>query len=125
MHSKKYLIANWKMNGLRGDLNQISILNNFIKNLINYRFIKNVNTFNGPGFICNSIDIVRKIENLLKIKKKLQFKNSNKAFSLTSSDNKIKKIIIFLYYSFTAFNQALYRAGQIFTRKVIRWQMLL
>ena len=31
MHSKKYVIANWKMNGLRGDLNQISIIDNFIK----------------------------------------------------------------------------------------------
>ena len=31
MHSKKYLIANWKMNGLKGDLNQISIIDNFIK----------------------------------------------------------------------------------------------
>ena len=80
-HKRKYLYAD--------------DLNIFIKNLINFRFIKNVNIFNGPGFICNSIDIVRKIENLLKIKKKLQFENSNKAFSLTSSDNKIKKIIKF------------------------------
>ena len=70
-------------------------LNNLIRNLINYRFIKNVNILNSPGFICNSIDIVKKIENLLKIKKKIQFENSNKAFSLTSSDNKIKKIIKF------------------------------
>ena len=29
------------------------------------------------------------------LSKKLQFENSNKAFSLTSSDNKIKKIIKF------------------------------
>ena len=70
-------------------------LNNFIKCIINYRFINIINIFNGPGFICNSTDIVRKIENIKKIKKKLQFINSNKAFSLTSSDNKIKKIIKF------------------------------
>ena len=31
MHSKKYFIANWKMNGLKGDLNQISIIDNFLK----------------------------------------------------------------------------------------------
>lgn len=80
-HRRKYLYAH--------------DLNNLIRNLINYRFIKNVNILNSPGFICNSIDIVKKIENLLKIKKKIQFENSNKAFSLTSSDNKIKKIIKF------------------------------
>ena len=31
MHSKKYFIANWKMNGLKSDLNQISIIDNFLK----------------------------------------------------------------------------------------------
>ena len=31
MHSKKYFIANWKMNGLKADLNQISIVDNFLK----------------------------------------------------------------------------------------------
>ncbi len=31
MHSKKYFIANWKMNGLKADLNQISIMDNFLK----------------------------------------------------------------------------------------------
>ena len=32
MHSKKYFIANWKMNGLKADLNQISVIDNFLKN---------------------------------------------------------------------------------------------
>ena len=31
MHSKKYFIANWKMNGLKADLNQISKIDNFLK----------------------------------------------------------------------------------------------
>ena len=46
-------------------------------------------------------------------------------FVKNPSTGKVKKITLFLYYSFTALTQALYRAGQIFTRKVIRWQMLL
>ena len=57
-HKRKYLYAD--------------DLNIFIKNLINFRFIKNVNIFKA-GFICNSIDIVRKIENLLKLKKNFSF----------------------------------------------------
>ena len=80
-HKRKYLYAD--------DLNIL------IKSLISYRFIKKFNIFNGPGFTCNSLNIVRKIENSLKIKIKLKFENSNKAFSLTSSDKKIKKMIKF------------------------------
>ena len=36
MYSKKYFIANWKMNGLKKDLNQISIIDNFVKKHINF-----------------------------------------------------------------------------------------
>ena len=40
MHSKKYFIANWKMNGLRADLNQISILDKFLKKKNNFSRLK-------------------------------------------------------------------------------------
>ena len=36
MHSKKYFIANWKMNGLKKDLIQISNIENFFKKKINF-----------------------------------------------------------------------------------------
>ena len=35
MHSKKYFIANWKMNGLKKDLNQILKVENFLKKKVN------------------------------------------------------------------------------------------
>ncbi len=37
MHSKKYFIANWKMHGLKADLKQISIIDNFLRNKNKFR----------------------------------------------------------------------------------------
>ena len=67
-------------------------LNKFIYQVTNYNHNNKYNIFNAPGFVASSIDIINYIKKKFDKKNKLNFIKSKKAFSLTSSNDKINSI---------------------------------
>lgn len=66
-------------------------LNNIIDKIVKKNQNKNIEIFNVPGVIANSIQIKKIIQKILKFYKPSNFIKSNKSFSLTSNQTKFEK----------------------------------